>query len=60
MTKPAITDFMDSIAAEHLELVFEEIAVELSSLLVGKKLKNTNLRSELDVVIVAIKRKTGR
>lgn len=59
LTKPAIADFMDSIAAEHLELVFEEIAVESSSPLVGKKLKNSNLRSELDVVIVAIKRKTG-
>lgn len=59
LTKPAIADFMDSIAAEHLELVFEEIAVEASSPLIGKKLKNSNLRQELDVVIVAIKRKTG-
>lgn len=59
LTKPAIADFMDSIAAENLELVFEEIAVEQSSPFVGKKLKNTNIRSELDVVIVAIKRKSG-
>jgi voltage-gated potassium channel len=59
LTKPAIADFMDSIAAENLELVFEEIAVEQSSPLVGKKLKNSNIRSELDVIIVAIKRKTG-
>jgi voltage-gated potassium channel len=59
LLKPAIADFMDSIAAENLELVFEEVAVGRSSIFVGKKLKDTNIRSELDVVIVAIKRKAG-
>lgn len=59
LTKPAIADFMDSIAAENLELVFEEIAVGNSSPFIEKKLKDTTIRSELDVVIVAIKRKSG-
>ena len=59
LTKPAIADFMDSIAAENLELVFEEVSVNQFSPFVGKKLKDTTIRSELDVVIVAIKRKTG-
>jgi voltage-gated potassium channel len=59
LTKPAVADFMDSIAAENLELVFEEIAVGNASPLIGKNLKDSNIRADLDVVIVAIKRKAG-
>ena len=59
LLKPAIADFMDSIVAENLDLAFEEIAIEEKSIYIGKKLKNTNIRSELDLVIVAIRRKVG-
>ena len=59
LLKPAIADFMDSIVAENLDLAFEEIAIEEKSIYVGKKLKDTNIRSELDLVIVAIRRKNG-
>ena len=59
LLKPAIADFMDSIVAENLDLAFEEIAIEEKSIYVGKKLKDTNIRSELDLVIVAIRRKIG-
>jgi voltage-gated potassium channel len=59
LLKPAIADFMDSIVAETLDLVFEEVAIESSSQYVGKKLVGTNIRSDLNVVIVAIRRKAG-
>lgn len=59
LLKPAIADFMDSIVAENLDLAFEEIAIEEKSVYIGKKLKDTNIRSELDLVIVAIRRKIG-
>jgi voltage-gated potassium channel len=59
LLKPAIADFMDSIAAENLDLVFEEVAIEQTSSYCNKKLKDTNIRSELDLVIVAIRRKEG-
>lgn len=59
LLKPAIADFMDSIVAENLDLVFEEVAIENDSCYVGKPLKDTNLRSELDIVIVAIRHKNG-
>ena len=59
LLKPAIADFMDSIVAENLDLAFEEIAIEEKSIYIGKKLKDTNIRSELDLVIVAIRRKIG-
>lgn len=59
LLKPAIADFMDSIVAENLDLAFEEITVAQSSNYVNKKLKNTNIQAELDLVIVAIRRKDG-
>ncbi len=59
LLKPAIADFMDSIVAETLDLAFEEVAIDESSIFVGKKLADTNIRSELDLVIVAIRRNQG-
>ena len=59
LTKPAIADFMDSIVAEEMDLVFEEFLIEPNSVYAGKKLKETNLRTELDLVVIAIRRKEG-
>ncbi len=56
LTKPAVSDFIDSIAAEDLDLDFEEVVVAPESAYVGHKLKFTNIRSELDVVVVAVRR----
>jgi voltage-gated potassium channel len=60
LTKPAVEDFMDSITAEGLDLNFEEVAVAPNSPYVGRKLRFTNIRSELDVVIVAVRRRAGQ
>ncbi len=59
LLKPAVADFMDSIVAETLDLAFEEFSVESTSKFIGKTLAETNIRTELDLVIVAIRRKTG-
>jgi voltage-gated potassium channel len=59
LTKPAVSDFLDSITAFKLDLRFEQLEVDPNSTLVGNKLSETTLRSELDVVIVSIRRCTG-
>jgi voltage-gated potassium channel len=59
LMKPAVADFMDSIAAETLDVGFEQVEVEPESVYVGKKLRDTNIRAALDIVIVAIRRKGG-
>jgi len=59
LLKPAIADFMDSIVAETLDLVFEEIAVRANSPFAGRKLADTNISRELNLIIVAIRRKNG-
>jgi voltage-gated potassium channel len=59
LLKPAIADFMDSIVAETLDLVFEEIAIEDHSIYLDKELRETNISGELNLLIVAIRRKNG-
>lgn len=59
LTKPAIADFMDSIVAENLDLVFEEVPISGNADYIGKRLKNTNISRELNLLIVAIRRKEG-
>ena len=59
LLKPAIADFMDSIVAETLDLVFEEVAIDSTSPYANGYLKDTNLASELSLIVVAIRRKGG-
>ncbi|HEU4794740.1 MAG TPA: NAD-binding protein [Pyrinomonadaceae bacterium] len=59
LTKPAVGDFLDSISANDLELGFEQVEVDARSSLVDRKLSETHIRSELDIVIVSIRRSDG-
>jgi voltage-gated potassium channel len=59
LLKPAIADFMDSIVAESLDLVFEEVAIARHSPYAGRFLRETNLLSELSLIVVAIRRRDG-
>ena len=59
LTKPAVGDFIDSVTANKLELGFEQVEVEEGSPLVGQTLKESTIRSELNVVIVSITRSNG-
>jgi voltage-gated potassium channel len=59
LTKPAVSEFMDSITASELGLGFEQVEVDAASSLVGQALRSTPIRSELDVVIVSIRRQSG-
>ncbi|MCA1623597.1 MAG: potassium channel protein [Acidobacteria bacterium] len=59
LLKPTIADFMDSIVAESFDLVFDEVVVKANSPYIDKELKNTNISGELNLLIVAIRRKGG-
>lgn len=59
LTKPAVSEFMDSITANELGLGFEQVEVDAASPLVGQELRSTPIRSELDIVIVSIRRQSG-
>lgn len=60
LTKPAVDDFLDSITANKLGLAFEQLEVEHSSPLAGRTLAETRIRSELEIVVVGIRRNDGR
>jgi K+/H+ antiporter YhaU regulatory subunit KhtT len=60
LTKPAVGDFIDSATANQLELGFEQLEVDHASPLCGRKLRDTTIRSELNVVIVSIRRMDGQ
>lgn len=60
LVKPAVGDFLDSVTANNLELGFEQLEVESVSSLVGRKLSETVIRSELNIVIVSIRRNDGK
>ena len=59
LIKPAVADFMDSFTAEDLDLRFEQLEVAPASPYAGQKIGSTNIRSELNIVIVAIRHRNG-
>ena len=60
LTKPAVGEFMDSIIANELGLGFEQVEIDAASHLVNKELRATTIRSELDIVVVSIRRQDGQ
>ncbi len=59
LMKPAVADFIDSIAADNLDLGFEQVEIAPHSIYAGKKLRSTNIGRELNTVVVAIRRRNG-
>ena len=60
MLKPTVVDFIDLATRHgHIELQMEEAQVGAQSSLSGCKLKDSRLRTDLRIIIVAIKKKEG-
>ena len=52
---PAVADFIElTTMTESLDLIFEQIRIEPDSILAGKQIKDSGIRSEHNVIIVAI------
>jgi len=59
LTKPAVGEFFDSIGGRKWGLAFEQVLIEAESPLVGRVLRETPIRAELDIVIISIRRRNG-
>lgn len=59
LLKPAVADFMDSIVAETMDLVFEEIAIGPSSPFIGKSHREIPQLDDASVILVAIRTSDG-
>jgi voltage-gated potassium channel len=58
--RPTVVDFIElATRTEHLELQIEEMQVAAGSRLAGATLRDSQLRQELGIIIVAIKRAVG-
>jgi voltage-gated potassium channel len=54
--QPAVLDFIDvATRSEHLELQLEEVVVAPTSQLAGRSIADTRIRTDLNVIIVALK-----
>jgi voltage-gated potassium channel len=59
--RPNVMDFIElATRSEHLELQIEETEIEPGSVLAGQSLKDSAIRSDLGIIIVAIKKPAGR
>lgn len=59
LLRPAVGELLDSLSAEHLDFNLEQVEIAPASPYVGRKLRFTNIRSELGAVVVAIRRRPG-
>lgn len=60
ITKPAVTDFIEfTVHNNDMGLEMEELNVSQDSRLNGLKLMDSGIRQEMDIIIVAIRKKTG-
>jgi voltage-gated potassium channel len=58
--RPNVVDFIElATRAEHIELQLEEACIDAKSTLVGNSLKDSRLRSELKIIVVAVKKSGG-
>lgn len=61
LLKPIVVDFIEVVSQEEsLDLRMEEVNILEGSSLSGVKLKDSQLRTRLNIIIVAIKKKDGR
>jgi voltage-gated potassium channel len=59
--RPAVMDFIElATRKEHMELQIEEAEIAGGSSLIGQSLKDSQLRQELGIIIVAIKKPDGK
>jgi len=58
--RPTVTDFLElALSGEGMELSMEELSIPERSFLVGKDLMSSGIRSQYNLIIVAIKRQDG-
>lgn len=58
--RPTVTDFLElALSGEGMELSMEEICIPPEADLVGKQLMRSGIRSDFNLIVVAIKRRDG-
>ena len=59
--RPNVMDFIElATRSDYMELQIEEVTIERGSALAGRSLKDSRVRQDLGIIIVAIKKPDGR
>lgn len=59
--RPSVVDFIElATRSEHLELQIEEVTIRKGSRLAGRDIKGSQIRQDLGIIIVAVKKPGGR
>jgi voltage-gated potassium channel len=59
--RPSVVDFIElATRSEHLDLQIEEVTVQAGSRFAGQSVKDSGIRYDLGIIIVAIKKAQGR
>lgn len=58
--RPTVTSLLDLAARGDINLQMEELPVAENSELVGKKVKDSGIRPQFDILVVAIKKSSGK
>jgi voltage-gated potassium channel len=59
VTQPAVAEFLELAAGRDLQLEMEETHIKAGSALIGVELRNSGLRKDLDLIVLAIRRAGG-
>lgn len=57
--RPALSSFLDVVVGHDLHIELEEIEIPAGSAFIGCRLRDTPIRSEHDVIVLAVRRKSG-
>lgn len=61
LLRPAVMDFLElATRSQHLELQIEEVEITVESSLAGQTVRDSQVRRELGIIIVAIKKPDGK
>lgn len=59
--RPTVTDFLElALSGEGMELSMEELCLPEEAALIGRELMHSGIRSDFNLIIVAIKRRDGK
>lgn len=59
ITRPSVQDFLDFAQGQELDVMLEEMQLEETSPLAGVKLRDSPLRTNLNLIVLAVKRRDG-
>lgn len=59
LMRPAVAEMLDSIGTEKLDIAFEQVEIGEGSVYAGSRIRDTNIRAELDILVIGMRHRNG-